>query len=91
MVAWIYLGKARDDRRAPLDDARTPPHRFKVVMGSEMGVGRSTRSKGLSFIASVLRLINGFYGDVVQDITPWQQPTPKLDKVEAVEHADESA
>ena len=27
----------------------------------------------------MLRLINGFYGNVVQDISPWQRPTPKLE------------
>ena len=79
------LARTRDDRQALLDDARTPVHRFKVVLGSEMGLGRSPRGKGPGFIASVLRLINGFYGNVVQVITPWQQPTPKLEKTEAAQ------
>ncbi len=84
------LGKTRDDRHAALDDARTEPHRFRVVMRSDMGPGRKARGRSLAFIGSVLRLISGFYADVVQDITPWQPPTPKLEKGEVVEYIDES-
>ena len=78
------LGKARDDRQAPLDDARTPPYRFKVILGSEMGLSRKARARHPGFIESVLSLINGFYGDVVQHITPWQPPTPKLETEQVV-------
>lgn len=78
------LGKARDDRQAPLDDARTPPYRFKVILGSEMGLSRKARARHPGFIESVLSLINSFYGDVVQHITPWQPPTPKLETAQVV-------
>ena len=84
------LGKTRDDRQTLLDDARTKPHRFKVLMRSEMRPGRKARGRSLGFIGSVLRLINGFYGDVVQAITPWQQPTPKLESAAVVEQSDDS-
>ena len=84
------LGKTRDDRQTLLDDARTKPYRFKVLMRSEMRPGRKARGRSLGFIGSVLRLINGFYGDVVQAITPWQQPTPKLESAAVVEQSDDS-
>lgn len=48
------------------------------------------RCRILRFVESVLRLINGFYGDVVHHVTPWLRPTPKLEAAETVEQIDES-
>ena len=79
------LGKTRDDRLVVLDDSRTEPYRFRVAVGAEMGLSRKARPRSPWFIDSVLRLINGFYGNVVQDISPWQRPTPKLESTGATE------
>ncbi len=79
------LGKTRDDRLVVLDDSRTEPYRFRVAVGAEMGLSRKARPRSPGFIDSVLRLINGFYGNVVQDISPWQRPTPKLESTGATE------
>ena len=49
-------------------------------MHAEMGKGRKTGTQSASFISTVLRLIDDFYGNVIQDITPWQPPAPKLTK-----------
>lgn len=65
---------------APLDEERREPHRFRLIQRSEMGMGRSTGTRSPGFIASVLGLINDFYGGVVQEIVPWQPPAPKLTK-----------
>jgi hypothetical protein len=71
------LAQAREDRYALLGGHHKEPHRFKVIMRSEMGMGRTgTRSPG--FIESILDLVETFYGGVVQQITPWQPPAPKL-------------
>ena len=72
------LNQTRDDRYAPLDAGRTEPYRFRIGMRAEMGMGRKTGTRSPGFITTVLNLINNFYGDVVQQITPWQRPAPKL-------------
>jgi hypothetical protein len=74
------LDQAREDRLAPLDGDKKEPHRFRIGMRSEMGMGRATAKKTPDFITSVLQLINTFYGAVVQDVAPWQPPAPKLTK-----------
>jgi hypothetical protein len=72
------LGQAREDRYAPLGADRREPHRFRIVMRAEMGLGRQAKSKTSSFIDSVSGLVNAFYGQVVQQIAPWQPPAPRL-------------
>ncbi len=74
------LDQTREDRFAPLDDEKREPHRFRVVARAEMGMGRAAGKKSLGFITSVLGLITSFYGQVVQDVSPWQPPAPKLAK-----------
>jgi hypothetical protein len=71
------LAQTRDDRMAVLDDGKKDPHRFRIVHRSEMGMGRAA-GKSPGFITTVLHLINTFYGDVVQQVAPWQPPAPKL-------------
>ena len=41
-------------------------------------MGRATGQRSPGFITTVLGIVNEFYGDVVQEITPWQAPAPKL-------------
>jgi hypothetical protein len=72
------LEETREDRLAPLDDHKREPFRFRVVMRSEMGMGRGAAKKSPGFITSVLQLINTFYGAVVQDVVPWQPAAAKL-------------
>jgi hypothetical protein len=79
------LAQIRDDRFAILDDDRRETHRFRVVKRAEMGAGRKTGTRSPGFIDTVLALINDFYGDVVQQITPWQPSAPKRAKQPAPE------
>jgi hypothetical protein len=72
------LGEAREDRDVVLDGDKREPSRFRVVLRREMGMGRSIGRKNPGFITSVLDLIDGFYGEVVQRITPWQPPAPQI-------------
>ena len=72
------LEQTREDRYAPLDEDRKDPFRFKIIMRAEMGMARKAGTRSPGFIASVLDLLEKFYGSVVQQITPWQPPAPKL-------------
>lgn len=47
-------------------------------MRAEVGMAREATTRSPGFIATVLELVENFYGSVVQQITPWQPPAPKL-------------
>lgn len=72
------LEQTREDRYALLDGNHKDPFRFKVTMRAEMGMARKAGTRSPGFIATVLDLMEKFYGTVVQQITPWQPPAPKL-------------
>lgn len=84
------LDQTRENRLAPLDDDKKEPHRFRIVMRADMGMGRTAAKKSPGFITSVLGLITAFYGEVVQDVAPWQPPAPKLSKPLPQTEPDES-
>lgn len=83
------LEQAREDRHAPLDGERKEPFRFRVVMRAEMGMGRKTGTRSPGFITTVLTLVENFYGHVVQQITPWQPPAPKLKQAAPVTESED--
>lgn len=69
----------RDVRADPdllVGDGKREIKAFRVVLGSPMGTKRGNGRGG--FVASVLDLVDVFYGDVVQVIKPWTAPPPKL-------------
>ncbi|MEX2424026.1 MAG: hypothetical protein WD990_08615 [Acidimicrobiia bacterium] len=74
------LGDLNEDRSRLIGEDRKEAHKFRIVMHAEMGKGRKTGTKNTDFISSVLNLIDDFYGTVIQNITPWQAPAPKLKK-----------
>jgi len=76
------LAALRDDRSAGIDQNRREAHKFKIVAHAEMGKGRKTGQRNPGFITTILNLIDKFYEDIVQDIKPWQPPTPKLKRLE---------
>ena len=74
---WPPSTKAREDRLAPLDEeqeraASLPPR----GPHAGMGMGRSTGQRNPDSSPPSSGSINEFYGDVVQEITPWQPPPP---------------
>lgn len=83
------LGELLEDRSAILGDDKKEAHKFRVVAHANMGQGRKTRTRSPGFITTVLDLINSFYGDVIQNLTPWQPPTPKLKRTPVVEAEEE--
>lgn len=56
----------------PTKDLRT----FRIAHSASMGAKRG-RGRG-SFIDSVIDIVDGFYGDVVQQLKPWAAAPPKL-------------
>lgn len=72
------LDAAREDRYAVLGEGQREPVRFRLVLRTPMGQGRRTGKKNPGFIDSVLNVIDRFYGDVVQNLTVWQAPAPKI-------------
>lgn len=72
------LGQIREDRQVVLGDDARDPARFRVVLRAPMGHGRRTGRKNPGFIDGVLGVIDRFYGEVVQVLTPWRPPAPKI-------------
>ena len=71
------LGALREDPfTGLLDDRKVNPVRFTIALPEDMGV-KTGNGQG-SFINSVQMNLETFYREVVQDMSPWQQPAPKL-------------
>lgn len=73
------LSVVREDRDALCPDGKEP-HKFVVALRAEMGMNRSDGGKRAGFVESVLGLIDTFYEQVLQTITPWQPSAPKAKK-----------
>jgi hypothetical protein len=65
-----------DGKLALLDDTKLVPKRFTIVLTREMGIKRG-KGQG-TFIESVTGLLETFYGEVAQEITPWTPKAPRL-------------
>ncbi|MEQ8717697.1 MAG: hypothetical protein RIE08_08805 [Acidimicrobiales bacterium] len=81
-------GDARDDKDLLIGDDKKEPHRFRLVMTREMGVGRKTGKKTAGFIDSVLDLITDFYGTVARNLTRWTPPAPKITRPKPIPEPD---
>lgn len=71
------IAQAEDDRRSAVGKDRIEPYRFRLIRRVEMSTARRPTGRQSGFIGSILNLIEQFYEDVVQQITPWQPPAPK--------------
>ena len=69
---------ATEDRDALLDEDKREPYRFRLVLTSDMGASRKAGGRSPGFIDSVQQLIETFYGNVVQCITPWVPKAPRI-------------
>ncbi|CAN5917862.1 hypothetical protein BH23ACT10_BH23ACT10_24340 [soil metagenome] len=58
-------------------------NKFRISLLAEMGLNRSNGGKRAGFVESSLGLINAFYEQVVQSITPWQPAAPKTNSLQA--------
>lgn len=70
------LRDIRVDAAKFVPDAKRELRTFRIArsttMGNKRGEGRGT------FVTSVLDALDGFYGDVVQNLRPWSAKPPKL-------------
>lgn len=76
------IADVRDNRDLLCPDGKEAS-KFRVSLRAEMGLNRANGGKRPGFVESVLGLINTFYEQVVQHITPWQPTAPKAKTVEA--------
>jgi hypothetical protein len=73
-----HLGEIREDRQLALGEDGREPSRFRLVLRLPMGAGRRTGKRNPGFIDGVLDGIDVFYGEVVQHLTEWRPPAPRL-------------
>ena len=71
------LVAARDNKDLLLDADRRDIQRFRLVRRTEMGQNRKDGGRSPGFIQSVTGAIDTFYGNVLQQITPWTSPPPQ--------------
>lgn len=76
--ATATLGQTVEDRHALIGEDKKEAFKFRVVWRREMGMSRKSGGKNPGFIDTVLELIDTFYGEIVQQITPWVPPAPKI-------------
>jgi len=75
------LGLLREDPTIGLlDDRKVNPRRFTVALPEDMGI-KTGNGQG-SFVNSVQVNLETFYREVVQDMSLWQHPAPKLPEAE---------
>ncbi len=72
------LGQALEDRQALIDESKREAFKFRIAWRHDMGMPRKSGGKNPGFIDTVLDLIDSFYGEVVQTITPWVPSAPKI-------------
>jgi hypothetical protein len=83
------VGAAEEDRRAAVGDDKIEPYRFHLIRRTDMSTSRRPTSRQGGFIGGLLQLIEDFYEDVVQQITPWQPPAPKRKRSQAESPTEE--
>ena len=71
------LAQATEDPGLLVDPERRETLRFRLVLRSDMGQNRKDRGRTAGFIESVVRLIESFYGSVLEQVTAWIPAPPK--------------
>ena len=74
------LSRVREDPNCIIADAKKDLRTFRVEMSTPMGIKRGVGQN--AFINSVVDLMDGFYGDVVQHLKAWSAAPPKLRTIE---------
>lgn len=72
------MGEVLEDRHAAVGDDKRGAFKFRLVWHREMGMPRKSGGKNPGFIDTVLNHIGAYYGEVVQNISPWVPPAPKI-------------
>lgn len=76
------LTAAQDDPGCLLPNGKGDVHKFRIVLNSEAGASRKNGGRSPGFIESVNGAVETFYASVLQNITPWSPPTPKVKKAD---------
>jgi hypothetical protein len=63
-------------------DSKRSPRAFTLAITRKMGLGRG-KGQG-SFVREIRRQVTDFYGEIVQNLKPWQPRAPKLPEPPAV-------
>lgn len=71
------LDEARNDPELLLDPEKRDILRFRVVQRAEAGHNRKDGGRSPGFIQSVTGLVEAFYAQVLQQVTPWTAPPPQ--------------
>lgn len=67
----------REDSSTLIGPDKKDPAKFHLVARSDLGLNRRAGRKP-GFVQSVIAAIEGFYGDVLQDLATYQPKAPKL-------------
>ena len=78
------LKVVRDDPAVLLQDPKKELRSFRVALSSPLGAKRG-RGRGAA-IDSVLDGVEGFYGDVLQNLKAWTATAPKMREVSELDH-----
>jgi len=70
------LKAVRENPALLVDDPKREIRTFRLTLSGPMGTKRG-QGRG-SFVTSVLDLLDGFYGEVIQGVKPWAGAPPKL-------------
>ena len=74
--ATELLSRVREDPNCIIADAKKDLRTFRVEMSTPMGIKRGVGQN--AFINSVVDLMDGFYGDVVQHLKAWSAAPPRM-------------
>ncbi len=85
------LGEALEDPTVLVADGQNDIAKFRIVRRSDAGQGGRTGGKKLGFIETVNRSIDSFYQLVLQQITPWVPPAPKVSRPPQIDTAPQPA
>ncbi len=84
----LLLRDARDDAKALLSpsDPKREPRSFTLSLARPLGTKRGKGER--SFVLETRKQVVGFYGDLVEGLTEWRPPAPKLHHEEPAGEAD---
>ena len=76
------LAQIRQDSTIILSDNRADLRKFRVLLHAEAGNNRKSGTRSVGFVDSVNDAVDTFYETVLQNITAWTPPAPKVKKTD---------
>lgn len=75
------LAAIEQDPTCLLPHGKGDVQRFRLVLHREAGQNRKSGGRSPGFVDTVNQTVDSFYEHVLQNITPWVAPTPKVKRV----------